>query len=583
MSGLEITGVVLGAIPLIISGLEHWRDIAKVGGYYRRIREEHRRCLHDVRLYQILYKRNLEELLRPIVDNPDDVPVLVSDPNSNSWKSKTLESRLEDRLQESYPLYMEIMSYMKEAVGELHKVLCLDKTTVQGQLDVSEQAQPQKQTSFLTSARTKWDYEVFRIKFSFNEPERNRLFSNLKEYNERLEKLLSTSIKMTTLQNAAPSANTKSTSALEKIFVKARKKSESLFRALQKAWQCPCQHHHFANLRLEHRTLPEIRFEIILMFTTSPSENVETANQWSWKELQCGQMPECSISHTSSPLGLSPVLQTSQKTNYYSSASIASRTSTRTKQVTFTETTVSVPRIDVNTLKGPDIKLCQRLGDQDCGQCMGIIGHESEMYHLHPFVKRKSPCQSGALTLCHILSGDFGGTLSRRQRYHMALLIASSVAQLQFTEWLSTGLTNKDILFFSYDNAEGEVSFHEPFIRQGFSSLSDEITSGGDTKGYNFYSLGILLLELCFGRRLEDQPQRQQFPSGPAEANQAFDLMAALQWSEGVGDEGGEDYASAVKWCFTGAKMANQSWRGDIIKNVVGPLEACQEHFKTIS
>ena len=583
MSGFEVIGVVLGAIPLIISGLEHWRDIAKVGGYYRRIREEHQRCLHDVRLYQILYKRNLKELLLPIVDDPDDVPLLVSDPTSDSWKNKTLESRLEERLQESYPLYMEIMSDMKEAVEELHKVLCLDKTTMQSQLHLSEKGQLQKQATFLTSAKTKWDYEVFRIKFSFNELERNKLFSNLKEYNERLEKLLSTSDKITTLQIAAPSAYTKSTSALEKVFAKARKKSGLLFKALRKAWQCSCQHHHFANLRLEHRTLPEICFEIILVFATSSSKKVETANQWSWKELQCGNVPDCSGSHPSSLLDPPSVLQSSQKVNYYSSASIATRTLAKTKQVSFTASNVSVPRIEVNTLDGPNIKLCQRLGDQECGQCMGIIGHENEIYHLHPFVKRKSPGRSGALTLDHILSGDFGGHLSRRQRYYIALLLASSIAQLQSTEWLRTVLTKEDIFFFSYDDEESEVPFHEPFIRQGFPSLSDKITSSADSNDYNFYSLGILLLELCFGRRLEDHPQRQQFPSGPKEAKQAFDLMAALKWSEEVGDEGGEDYASAVKWCFTGAKMANPSWQGDIIKNVVRPLEACQEHFKMIS
>jgi hypothetical protein len=112
--------------------------------------------------------------------------------------------------------------------------------------------------------------------------------------------------------------------------------------------------------------------------------------------------------------------------------------------------------------------------------------------------------------------------------------------------------------------------------------LSDEITSGGDAKDYNFNSLGILLLELCFGRWLEDHPQRQKLPSGSKEAKQAFDLVAALEWSKGVGDEGGEDYASAVKWCCTGAKTANQSWQGDINKNVVRRLEACQEHFETI-
>ncbi|KAF2184167.1 hypothetical protein K469DRAFT_580827, partial [Zopfia rhizophila CBS 207.26] len=94
-------------------------------------------------------------------------------------------------------------------------------------------------------------------------------------------------------------------------------------------------------------------------------------------------------------------------------------------------------------------------------------------------------------------------------------------------------------------------------------------------------SLGILLLELCFGRRLEDHPLRRKHPTGDEQSKQAFDFMAALQWSKSVKGEGGDDYTSAVKWCFIEGSNANQSWRSEIIKNVIRPLELSQEHFKT--
>ncbi|KAI6782513.1 uncharacterized protein J7T54_001370 [Emericellopsis cladophorae] len=190
MSGFEVAGVVLGAIPLIISGLEHWHEVAKVWGYYSRIRKEHKKCLYDVRLYQILYMRNLEELLLPIVDSPDHVTFLVNDPGSEHWKSKTLEARLKDRLQGSYPIYMEIINNMKEAIEELQKVLSVDNITIQAKLHPSENGRPQKQTSFLTSTRTKCDYELFRFKFSLTEPKRGKIVGDLKECNERPEKLL---------------------------------------------------------------------------------------------------------------------------------------------------------------------------------------------------------------------------------------------------------------------------------------------------------------------------------------------------------------------------------------------------------
>lgn len=195
MSGLEIVGLLLGIFPLIISGLEHWRDVAKVGGFFWRVRKEYTKCRSDVQFHEILYKRNLKELLLPIVNDADEVARLVGDPGGKDWSSKALQERLEGRLQESYGLYMEIIREMNETAEELRKELSLDKATVQSKLAPPEpkkqrrpsSPQPPSKPSKLASAKSKWDYETFRLKFSFNEPVRNELLDQLKECNGRLE------------------------------------------------------------------------------------------------------------------------------------------------------------------------------------------------------------------------------------------------------------------------------------------------------------------------------------------------------------------------------------------------------------
>jgi hypothetical protein len=73
MSGLEIAGVLLGAFPLLISGIEHWHNVAKVGGYFWRVRKEYNKCRRDVNYHQILYKRNLRALLSPVVSEVDEI------------------------------------------------------------------------------------------------------------------------------------------------------------------------------------------------------------------------------------------------------------------------------------------------------------------------------------------------------------------------------------------------------------------------------------------------------------------------------------------------------------------------------
>jgi hypothetical protein len=223
-----------------------------------------------------------------------------------------------------------------------------------------------------------------------------------------------------------------------------------------------------------------------------------------------------------------------------------------------------------------NLKLCQMLSNQECSTCIGVIGHEDETYHLHHSAHKKQPDGNSPLTLDRILSPEIEAPLTRRQRFLIALLLASSVAQLQFTPWLNTGITKRDVLFFSCEDNHDVPCINEPFIRQSFSLDHEANTT--KIASCNFYSLGILLLELCFGQRLEDHPLRKKHPT---EAKEAFDLMAALEWSQRVGDEAGDDYASAVKWCFTGANSSNQSWRSEMIKNVIRPLEACQQHFKS--
>lgn len=578
MSGVEVAGLILGVFPLIVSGLEHWREVAKVGGFWWRVRKEYAKCLQDVRFHELLYKRNLEELLLPIVNEADEVARLVRTPGGEDWSNNILQERLEGRLHESYSLYLDIIGEMNEAAEELRKKLSFEKTIVQSQLTQPEpknERQPlspqlSSKPSKLSAVKGKWDYETFRLKFSFNESERNELMNRLNECNERLKKLLSSSDQVSSLQNTA-STRMKQNAALNKALKKAWKKSDSLFKALQNAWQCTCQQFHFANLRLEHRTLPETCFEIILV-SVAPASHANTP--WSWKELHCKQMIKCSTLHQPTKLSSDPPL------TLYPANGAPRPNRAKPKKVAFTTPANKVPKIELNTPAEPSIKLCQLLGENECGDCMGIINCDDETYHLHPFTKRKRPHDSGPLTLDQILSDDFEGRLTRRQRYFVALLIASSVAQLQFTPWLRAGLTKEDIIFFPCENSGCSVPYHEPFIRQSFEDPHAPV-SKDDVRDCKFFALGILLLELCFGCRLEDHPLRRKQRVADGEEKHAFDLMVALKWSQSVNDESGDDYASAVKWCFTGPLTANLSWQSEIIKNVVRPLEICQEHFKS--
>jgi hypothetical protein len=94
-------------------------------------------------------------------------------------------------------------------------------------------------------------------------------------------------------------------------------------------------------------------------------------------------------------------------------------------------------------------------------------------------------------------------------------------------------------------------------------------------------NLGILLLELCFGRPLESQPSRTRWPAGATpQEKSAFDIMAARTWQCDVLYEAGADYAEAVAWCLGGNRSTPvERWRVEMLRRVVWPLQQCRDYL----
>lgn len=599
MSGIEVAGLVFGAFPLIISAMEHGRTFVKVSRLHRRMREEYNNCRSDVKFYQIWYHRNLQSLLQSIVYEQDGVDKLLADPGADAWKDDGLQTLLEESLRDSYPIYTNIMERMNETMENLKKELCVDEIGLQSQLAVtrpSTQRSPSPSSlsstiSKLTGAKSRWDYETFRIKFSFGDTARKELFEELKECNTRLEKLLLFSNKAPPPQDSTTTAASKQISRLKFAFRTAHKNSTALYKAIQRSWQCSCEEHHYANLQLEHRTAAEgISFRMIL---DSSSAAASGGHPWTRRGLSFKQIAQgctclrelCQPPNTSQsphppsqPTPTTTVLFQNNPNPLTPQQSIMSGIKkSKPKKVVIQ---APDPRDSpIHTPIATDVPLCQALSDsKDQGSCLGTVSHEGERYHIEPLA---GPREEEA-TLWDSVSLD--DRPSRRQRYLIALLLASSIAQLHYTPWLPQGLTRSNILFYPFLSDDGSRKNHhrEPFIRTGFSHAASE----GTTASWSVQLLGIMLLELCFGQRLQDHPSRPKYTTATAEEEQMLDLVVAMTWAKGVEDEAGYDYGAAVDWCLKGGSkniQARDAWRDDVIKNVIIPLGKCQSHWESAS
>lgn len=168
-------------------------------------------------------------------------------------------------------------------------------------------------------------------------------------------------------------------------------------------------------------------------------------------------------------------------------------------------------------------------------------------------------------SLASLLRADSPIRLSRKQRYRIALVLASSHVQLFSSHWVSEW--RRDKILFPSDNLD------DPCIIYNVGS-----ETGGHGKSDAIQSLGILLVELCYGQLLEDQQLSKKVDLAvtaelPPEVRAMLDVGMARNWARGLAGECGERFAGAVDWCLYGGQEEDKSWRRSVWTNVVEPLQ----------
>ncbi|EPE36148.1 hypothetical protein GLAREA_05486 [Glarea lozoyensis ATCC 20868] len=154
----------------------------------------------------------------------------------------------------------------------------------------------------------------------------------------------------------------------------------------------------------------------------------------------------------------------------------------------------------------------------------------------------------------------------------LALTLAASVLQLRQTPWLDERWSTSDILFIS-----GTKS---PYISRTFKVLDPE-TKDESIKHFSviqnetIFSLGVSLIELCFGSSLEALREEEDVSLNP----QLTAYMTARRLLSQVYEESGNRYGDAVRRCvnceFDHRKpsLEVETFRDKFFSGVVVPLE----------
>ena len=113
------------------------------------------------------------------------------------------------------------------------------------------------------------EFQRYKLKFSNSETTRKQLFAQLKDYNEKIEKLLTTADRDAELTRQRASRGRTADNTKSELCSFWRHATR-LFDALASAWNCACREQHCARLLLQHRVTKAAEFNVL--FATPESE-----------------------------------------------------------------------------------------------------------------------------------------------------------------------------------------------------------------------------------------------------------------------------------------------------------------------
>ncbi|KAK8076172.1 hypothetical protein PG994_003444, partial [Apiospora phragmitis] len=467
-----------GAFPVALWGLEQYRDVAKRMGFWFQIRSDYQQSIQDLTYHRLSFEGNLKLLLLPLVDDDAKLEHMMVEPGGSTWKNVAIQEALEKRLQKSYASYLAILADMERVLEELNKELAIENDHVQsrvgGRREHEHTACIQVSPNVFQENR---DFQLFRAKFSLGEEKRKVLFEKLETYNDRLEKLTTTSDAISQLQ-ANRKATRSTVSAVNGALLKFWNHADKLYRIMVETWNCN-HDQHCAQLILQHRTTADKEFRLGISSSGPKSTQARLLGYMRSQDQDARSPRAASVDSTNHR---ADNVRTKKAHASINTATVQNGPSGNTMTVTLPQkgkvTTVDAPSTSV--AEEHIRSLCLTLAKADApAHCLGYMEDDDIRYYLYP----DDSCGPGKseVQLSQILCGGGQAALDAKTAISFSTyprIIVCAAERLA----LDAGLTGQ-------------------------------------------------------GVAIEDHPSRTKFPPGDEQTKSAFDLIAAMQWMTEVNEE----------------------------------------------
>ncbi|KAK6541414.1 hypothetical protein TWF694_007226 [Orbilia ellipsospora] len=568
MSGIEIAGLLLGAIPLVISALEHYEDIIGPTKAFFKYKGELDRAIRDLRNQHALFEQSIELLLAPVTDG-QQLNEMIDNTNSGLWKDPDIEGRLKENLGRAYQPYLRtVQDIQTTMIGIALKLDNVDGVKNLNR-DGLEAIISQHVAAKVNGKLQKFEISK-RVKFTMKKKNIKQSLQELQSYNDLLDKFHIKAEKITAIDEPYKS-DRRSTFTLHADTI--RENAKRLYNVISNTW-CLTHSSHSAGLLLEQRLAKKRK--------GGPGQNRRRPAP-SHFDINCFSLSllQSSTSASKKWLDVEVRVVEAHVSGQNNSSTVQIRTSAP-PSVSVTSPPTSLPYSNPSQLQIVT-DLCSML-QNPCHPCIGFCLDIDDRLRGAYDAQRSVAYVDGGVSLQEILTTVPGG-LSGKEQYDLSLTLASSILQLSHTPWLQESWSKADILFLrAKDQHPGHkvgVDLKHPYLTREHTQATALIrrTTGEPNDSSKILALGIMLLEICSGVPIETLLRPDDL--GPNnQPNEISHLQAARRWVMEKQDRGECSYAfiEAISYCLQcfmnpSARLSDLAFSKTIEERVLAPLD----------
>lgn len=556
MSGFEVAGIVLGALPLVITALQNYNQGLSTLQKWRRYERELRSLIRNIETERVKLQNVCEKLLVGLVP-PSRIEDMIDNPMGDLWTEEETLKKIHFRLGRGFGVFEDTIKDVRAAVDEMSK-----RMAAKGGGTVSS--------------------ELKRAAFTLNRSQYADLLSAIRDGISNLENLTDRNMEL------EPARRVRSQG---RFLMLLRNMSQSLHRALQSSLGCACGHD--VSLRLEHRSvgyfstqddedvIGDTAFNLALLCKSGkgdPTTDVTTEDTSIWEQIQVKptMIPGAQPISTKSQVSFTQAKKDHVKRGVRFTDSFKSASSSATTLVPEDEDMLTAhmsPRMSIpNVIAGtaslgptdfkPIANLCglfRKSNKKAEADSYGtIIDHGSDAargYKVYPISVSdyEEPRQASVISLREILQqGDNSPHLPYQNRLQLAVVLSSSILQLHGSHWLPDNIGSRDIFFAT---KQGYPIYNHPLVMK---SLQTDYPAPYKHEGEivmpfkcnpTLFSLGVLLIELILGETFESLRTAQETALGASRL--LLDYITAQRVVDQIRMMS-SNYGTAVTRCFGG-------------------------------